>query len=82
MHAVYHQKSSFLVFCLRFRCCCFCIGRGSIAVRSARSSRLIELPADLGHVDVDAVEGFEHDDSISADNDHANAHLLTAGLLF
>lgn len=43
---------------------------------------VLRLPADLGHVLVDAVEGFEHDDGVSADDDHANAHLFAAGLFF
>lgn len=43
---------------------------------------VLDLPADLGHVLVDAVEGLEHDDCVSADDDHADAHLLVVGFLF
>ena len=55
----------------------------SIAARKAshRSGETC-LPADLGHIDVDAVERLEYDDGISTDDDHADAHLLVAGLFF
>ena len=44
--------------------------------------RLRPLSADLGHVDIDAVKGLEHDHSVSANDYHANADLLTTSLLF
>lgn len=42
----------------------------------------VVLPPDLGHVLVDAVQGFEHDDGVSADHDHADADFFAARFLF
>lgn len=84
MHRLYHQKSA------KVGLAEFVVsvaprpqrGRVSITALAGALGCVAGLPADLGDVLVDAVEGFQHDDGVSADDNHADANLLAACLLF